>query len=123
MAQQRKGFKKQNKIFKSINMQFYKKWGLAIATLILASGITWALKAQQKIEDKKYKVEMTVQEWSIKLQYLDYVKQQLRVSDLPSKQVAFISDSLISPFQTQIMQQIQFQLASEQRRDTISQHH
>lgn len=100
-----------------------KKSFLYAGILIGAVGITWALKAQQKVEDKKYKVEMTVQEWSIKLQYLDYVKQQLRISDLPSKQVAFISDSLISPFQTQIMQQIQFQLASEQRRDTISQHH
>lgn len=95
-----------------------KKSFLYAGILIGAVGITWALKAQQKVEDKKYKVEMTVQEWSIKLQYLDYVKQQLRVSDLPSKQVAFISDSLITPFQTEITKQIQFQLASEQRRDT-----
>ena len=97
-----------------------KKSFLYAGILIGAVGITWALKAQQKAEDKKYKVEMTVQEWSIKLQYLDYVKQQLRVSDLPSKQVAFISDSLITPFQSQITQQIQFQLASEQRRDTTT---
>ena len=95
-----------------------KKSFLYAGILIGAVGITWALKAQQKVEDKKYKVEMTVQEWSIKLQYLDYVKQQLRVSDLPSKQVAFISDSLITPFQSEITKQIQFQLASEQRRDT-----
>ena len=97
-----------------------KKSFLYAGILIGAVGITWALKAQQKGEDKKYKVEMTVQEWSIKLQYLDYVKQQLRVSDLPSKQVAFISDSLITPFQSEITKQIQFQLASEQRRDTTS---
>lgn len=97
-----------------------KKSFLYAGILIGAVGITWALKAQQKVEDKKYKVEMTIQEWSIKLQYLDYVKQQLRVSDLPSKQVAFISDSLITPFQSEITKQIQFQLASEQRRDTTS---
>lgn len=101
-------------------MQFYKKWGLAIATLILASGITWALKAQQKVEDKKYKVEMTVQEWATKVNYLEYIKNQLRQSDIPSKQVAFISDSLLTPFQSEITKQIQFQLASEQRRDTIT---
>lgn len=95
-----------------------KKSFLYAGILIGAVGITWALKAQQKVEDKKYKVEMTVQEWSIKLQYLDYVKQQLRQSDLPSKQVAFISDSLLTPFQSEITKQIQFQLASEQRRDT-----
>ncbi len=97
-------------------MQFYKKWGLAIATLILASGITWALKAQQKAEDKKYKVEMTVQEWATKVNYLEYIKNQLRQSDIPSKQVAFISDSLLTPFQSEITKQIQFQLASEAKR-------
>ena len=102
-------------------MQFYKKWGLAIATLILASGITWALKAQQKTDPNKvYEVKLTLNEWSNKLQYLDIVKQQLRLSDLPSKQVAFISDSLLTPFQSEITKQIQFQLASEQRRDTIT---
>lgn len=90
---------------------------ICIGILLLAVGITWALKAQQKV-DKTYEVKMTLNEWSIRLQYLDYVKQQLRVSDLPSKQVAFISDSLLTPFQSEITKQIQFQLASEQRRDT-----
>ena len=97
-----------------------KKAFLYAGILIGAVGITWALKAQQKV-DKTYEVKMTLNEWSIKLQYLDYVKQQLRQSDLPSKQVAFISDSLLTPFQSEITKQIQFQLASEQRRDTIKQ--
>lgn len=101
-----------------------KKSFLYAGILIAAVGITWALKAQQKADPNKvYEVKLTLNEWSIKLQYLDYVKQQLRVSDLPSKQVAFISDSLISPFQVQITQQIQLQLASEQRRDTSKPKH
>ena len=112
-------------------MNFYKKWGLAIAALILAVGITWALKSVAQSEqmdvrykpiksdpNKVYEVKLTLNEWGNKLQYLDIVKQQLRNSDLPSKQVAFISDSLLTPFQTQITQQIQLQLAQEQRRDT-----
>lgn len=96
-----------------------KKAFLYAGILIGAVGITWALKAQQKVDpNKTYEVKLTLNEWSNKLQYLDIVKQQLRNSDLPSKQVAFISDSLITPFQTEITKQIQFQLASEQRRDT-----
>lgn len=97
-----------------------KKSFLYAGILIGAVGITWALKAQQKAEDKKYKVEMTVQEWATKVNYLEYIKNQLRQSDIPSKQVAFISDSLLTPFQSEITKQIQFQLASEQRRDTTT---
>ena len=98
-----------------------KKSFLYAGILIGAVGITWALKAQQKVDPNKvYEVKLTLNEWSNKLQYLDIVKQQLRNSDLPSKQVAFISDSLLTPFQSEITKQIQFQLASEQRRDTTS---
>lgn len=90
--------------------------------IIAITGLTWAFKvsAQQKQNPNKlYEVKLTLTDWSTKIQYLEYIKNQLRQSDLPSKQVAFMSDSLITPFETSISTQINQQLAEEQRKDTV----
>lgn len=90
-----------------------------------ASGISWALKAQQKTPFssgsfkigvppvKLYKLELTIEDWSARINQLEYIKIILRQSDLPAKEVALITDSVLIPFQTQITNQINQQLALE----------
>lgn len=68
---------------------------------------------QQTIPEKKYKVEYTLQEWGTKLQVMDYIKNTLRQSDLPSRQVAYISDSLLTPLEQEISLQVNRQVADE----------
>ena len=103
-----------------------KRLALFLGTIALVSAITVHLKAEYKKEHRQppklYPVSLTIEEWSTKLNYLEYVKASLRKSDLPSKEVALITDSILIPFQTQISQQIQSQLAQEkaaqQKKDT-----
>lgn len=99
---------------------------LFIGTIALVSVITMHLQAEYKKEHKQppklYPVSLTIDEWSLKINYLEYVKNSLRKSDLPSKEVALITDSILIPFQATISQQIQSQLAQEkaaqQKKDT-----
>ena|SRR5690349_8696802 len=86
---------------------------LFISILIFISGITWALNAQQKPPEKKYTVALPLQQWIQVTNELEYIKNQLRQSDLPSKQVAFMSDSLLTPLQSTIGQQVNMQMAAE----------
>lgn len=84
--------------------------GITIAT----SAITWALKAQQqRPPEKKYPVSLTLNNWVQITQELEYIKSQLRQSDLPSKQVAYMSDSLLSPIQSTIGLQVNALLEAE----------
>ncbi len=62
---------------------------------------------------KLYPVNLTLEEWQLKINYLEYVKNSLRKSDLPSKEVALITDSILIPFQVAISSQVQSQLAHE----------
>lgn len=64
-------------------------------------------------EEKKYKVELTVAQWQKHLSGFDIIAQQLRQSDLPSKNVSYILDSVIAPFQIEIITQIQQQLPKD----------
>jgi hypothetical protein len=99
---------------------------LFLGTIALVSVITVHLQAEYKKErrmpPKLYPVSLTIEEWSLKVNYLEYVKNSLRKSDLPSKEVALITDSILIPFQAAISQQIQSQLAQEkaaqQKKDT-----
>lgn len=70
--------------------------------------------AFQTHQAKTYSVSMTLEQWSARVNQLEYIKQQIRQSDLPSKQVALITDSVLSPMQNEISQQVQKQLAQEQ---------
>ena len=73
---------------------------------------------QQQVPPKKYSVALTLPEWERYIQYQDYVKSQLRQSDIPSKQVAFIQDSLINPFQGELIKQLNAQITAEKSKDT-----
>lgn len=89
-----------------------KRTVLFLGILVALSAITLALP-EKKQPPKMYPVSLSLEEWQLKINYLEYVKQTLRKSDLPSKEVALISDSAITPFQNQIATQIQSQLAQE----------
>lgn len=81
---------------------------------VLAIGfITTMVSQPPNPTDKKYKVEFTLQEWGVKFQQIDYIKNTLRQSDLPSRQVAFITDSLLTPLQQEISLQVNQQVAAE----------
>lgn len=98
-----------------------KRTVLFLSVLVALSAITLALP-EKKQPPKLYPVSLSLEEWQLKINYLEYIKQTLRKSDLPSKEVALISDSAITPFQNQITAQVQSLLAQEkaaqQKKDT-----
>ena len=106
---------------------------LFLSITVLIAAFTMALKVSAQSSHqmdisykpqppKLYPVSLTIDEWRLKINYLEYVKNSLRKSDIPSKEVALITDSILIPFQATISQQIQSQLAQEkaaqQKKDT-----
>jgi hypothetical protein len=94
-----------------------KHFLLFVGIIVSVSGITMAFKAHQAA--KKYSVTLPLQQWIQVSNELEYIKGQLRQSDLPSKQVAFMSDSLLTPLLTTIGQQVNAQIQQETKKDTI----
>lgn len=82
--------------------------------------ITYALKAnaQQKQVQKKYKVEQSIEWWSQTINAIEAAKTQLKQSDLPAKNVTYLSDSILAKIQFEITKQVQDQLNAEQKKDT-----
>lgn len=91
-----------------------KRLVLFLGITVAISTITWALKAQTKPEDKKYKVELTLNEWRHVMAAIEMSKNALSRSGLPSKDVVFINDSLFSYIQSSFANQINAQIAAEQ---------
>lgn len=98
-------------------MKFYKKWGLAIAVFILAVGITFALRAQQKPNEspKSYAVTLSLEQWQGLINGMEEIKNKLKLSTMSSRDVTFINDSLLVVYQSEFIRQIQLQLAIEQK--------
>lgn len=90
-----------------------KRLVLFLGITIAISAVTWALKAQTKPKEKIYTVSLPLNGWIQLTQQLDLVKTQLRQSDIPSRNVAFISDSLLTPIQALIGSQVNAQLEAE----------
>lgn len=57
-------------------------------------------------EEKKYKVELSQNEWEARYSWLETTKAFLKKSDLPSKDVVFVCDSLIGKFQNDLAIQL-----------------
>ncbi len=95
-----------------------KKAFLYAGIFIGAVGITWALKAQQKTSDKIYSVSLPLSKWIEISNRLEAVKDVVRQSDVQARQATFVCDSILSTLQNVIGQQVNQQLASEQRKDT-----
>lgn len=95
-----------------------KRLVLFLGITIVASAITWALKAQQRPVEKKYSVSLTLNEWVVIQQKIEFIKDQLRQTDLPSKNVAYMSDSLLTPIKNIIGLQVNAQLEAEKPKDS-----
>lgn len=99
---------------------------LFFGTITLISVITMHLRAEYKqshpLPPKLYPVSLSLEEWQLRLNHLEYIKQYLKSTNLPSKETNLISDSILAPFQNMIGGQIQTILAQEksaqQKRDT-----
>lgn len=87
--------------------------------LILAVGFM-ILMAFKNYQEKNYTVTLPLDKWSNYVNGLEITKQQLRNSDLPAKQVTYITDSILTPIQISISQQINATLAAEAKiKDSI----
>lgn len=88
--------------------------------ILLAVLLTYALKAQTKQPPpKKYKVELSMQEWQQVMAAIEMSKAALKRSDLPSKEVVFINDSLFVPIQSVFVNQINVQLEAEKPKTEV----
>lgn len=66
-------------------------------------------------EQKKYTVTMTLNEWLYYSNGFRYTAEKLRQSDLPSKDVALITDSVFAPFLNIVSVQITQQQEAEKK--------
>lgn len=62
---------------------------------------------------KKYSVSYTEDEWQMRLNWLTYIGQQLKKTDLPAREVGFMTDSLITRLQMELINQIQPQIPKD----------
>ncbi len=76
------------------------------------------LSFQTHQQKKTYKVEQTLEFWVQATNGIEFTKNNLRNSDLPSKTVTLINDSLLTILQTEISKQVQSQLNAENKKDT-----
>lgn len=83
-----------------------------LTTTIVATAI---VTGNKKAEEKSYKVELPLSEWVKHDRGMEYIKSAIRLSDLPSKQTSFIIDSILTPFQSAIGNQINPILQQEQK--------
>jgi hypothetical protein len=76
----------------------------ALAIILLVVGFS---------EEKKYKVEFTQPEWEARYNWIEVAKSQLKASNLPAKDVLFISDSLLGKFQGELAAQLRPQFLAD----------
>src|SRR5688572_16110196 len=76
------------------------------------------LSFQTHQQKKTYKVEQTLEFWVQATNGIEFTKNNLRNSDLPSKTVTLINDSLLTILQAEISKQVQAQLDAEKKKDT-----
>lgn len=67
---------------------------------------------------KTYTLTLPYNEWVKYSNGFQFLAEKLRQSDLPSKEVALITDSLLSPFLTHINTQIPRQIEAEKKADS-----
>lgn len=90
-----------------------------LVAFLLFTCVAFVGKFQQK--PKTYTLTLPYQEWVKYANGLDYAAQRMRQSDLPSRDVALIVDSVFMPLFTQINAQVSAQLEAEKKAvDTAS---
>lgn len=82
---------------------------------------TWALKAQNKPKEapKVYQVSLTLDQWNSVFNGLETIKNAVKVSNMPAVQSTFISDSIITVYQTEFSRQLNQQIASEKAKPEV----
>lgn len=93
-----------------------KRLVLFMGITIAASAITWALKAQNKPEDKKYSVSFTIPEWEKIISQQQWISSQIKSSDIPSRNSVYATDSIITPLVQQLFSQLNSQIMAEQKK-------
>lgn len=91
-----------------------KNWKFAVLAFCFMGLLGWQTYQQKKL----YKVEMPIEFWVQLTNGLEFTKNNLKNSDLPSKTVTLISDSLFAPIQSEVTRQINAQIVAEQKKDT-----
>lgn len=85
---------------------------ILIGLLIIVGISFFTLKAQQLVQEKKYKLELTQQQWAMRLNYIEAAKQIMDKSVLPANAVSQWKDSL-DVFAREINEQVGAQLQLE----------
>jgi hypothetical protein len=86
-------------------------WCLMFACVFMVSAWLGA-----KDEPKKYPVSQTIDEWIRHDRGMEYIKSRLKLTDLPAKEVTFITDSIITPLQLAIGSQVNPVIQAENKR-------
>ncbi len=76
-------------------------------TLIIIALLSIGLFSYKSWEEKKYSVSFTQQQWQTRYNWIEIAKQQLKKSDLPAKDVLFVTDSLLGKFQQDLATQLE----------------
>jgi hypothetical protein len=92
-----------------------KNWQFAILVTVFIG----LLAFQSHQAKKNYKVEAPIEFWVQATNGIEFTKNNLKNSDLPSKTVTLINDSLLTPLQAEISRQVQAQINAENKKDTI----
>lgn len=85
----------------------------------MASVFVALLAFQSHQQKKMYKVEAPIEFWVQISNGIEFTKNTLKTSDLPSKTSTLINDSLFTPFQAEVSKQINAQIAADQKKDTV----
>lgn len=98
-----------------------KRLVLFLGITVIASVATWALKAQSKPKEapKVYQVSLTLDQWNSVFNGLETIKNAVKVSNMPAVQSTFISDSIITVYQTEFSRQLNQQIASEKAKPEV----
>ena len=87
--------------------------GIRLAALIFTATALWAFIQPS---EKVYSVSLPISRWVQHDRGLEFIKAQLKSTDMPSKVMTFITDSILSPLQDDIAKQVSPVYQSEQKR-------
>lgn len=85
----------------------------------MAAGFVALLAFQSHQSKKTYKVEAPIEYWISATNGLEFTKNYLKSSNLPAKDVTLMCDSILIPMREEMARQVQAQIDTERRKDTI----
>lgn len=96
-----------------------KRLVLFLSIIVATSAITWALKAQQRTDEKKYPVSLTIPEWEKTISQLQWIGAQIKQSDMPSRNSVYATDSILTPLIQQLFNQLNAQVQAEMKQKQV----